>query len=147
MSDSIRLVEINDNNWNHFTSMYPGDEGANYIASNSYSLVQAYFEKTWLVKGISSDSIPIGFTMYGLDKKTNRYELCRLMIDYKFQEQGFGQKVLPIIIDEMFNNWNPEKIYLSTNPKNTRAIKLYEKLGFVKTDEMVDGEVLFYLAK
>lgn len=143
MKNKLKLVDINEENWNDYVSLHPGDEGANYVASNAYSLAQACFEKTWIVKGITHNDIPIGFTMYGLDHDLGTYELCRLMISHKLQNQGFGHHVLPLIIDKILNKWQPDEIYLSTDPKNEKAIRLYEKHGFKKTGEISYGEAVF----
>ncbi|MGM0123519.1 diamine N-acetyltransferase [Enterococcus sp. AZ194] len=125
--------------------MYPGDEGADFVSSNAYSLIQTYYEGTWSTKGIVYNSEAVGFTMYGFDQETNRYELCRLMIDYRHQNKGLGKKSLSFIINEMVTSLNCQKIFLSTRPENKRAISLYESFGFYKTGELLEEECVFCL--
>lgn len=141
----IELVDLNELNWEIFCSMYPGDEGAKFVAPNGFSFAQSFFEKDWIVKGIVRNNEPIGFTMFGLDKEYDRYELCRLMFDYSQQGKGYGKKVIPIIIEYMTNQFNCREIFLSTNANNNRAIKLYESFNFKRTGEIIDNEVVFKL--
>lgn len=125
---SIKLVDIDKKNWDIFCSMYPGDEGANFVSSNAYSLVQSHFEESWITKGIIYDGESVGFAMYGFDKENDRYELCRLMVDYRYQGKGIGKKVIPLIISE-----------------NKKAISLYESFNFFKTGEILENELVFCL--
>ncbi|ALS01794.1 hypothetical protein ATZ33_10530 [Enterococcus silesiacus] len=142
---SLKLVNIDKKNWDIFCSMYPGDVGANFVSSNAYSLVQSYFEESWITKGIIYDGESVGFTMYGFDKENERYELCRLMVDYRYQGKGIGKKVIPLIISEMVDCFNCQKIFLSTGSENKKAISLYESFNFFKTGEVLENELVFCL--
>lgn len=142
----LKLVNLDEKNWEVFCAMYPGEDGANYVSSNGFSFAQSFFEKDWIIKGITFDGKPVGFTMFGLDKANCRYELCRLMFDYREQGKGFGKQVLPIIIEDMKKHFNCREIFLSTSPQNKRAIHLYELVGFKKTNEIIDDEIVFKLS-
>ncbi|WP_307307463.1 GNAT family N-acetyltransferase [Neobacillus driksii] len=63
-------------------------------------------EENWTVKAIYQNDMPIGFTMYGYSDELAGYEICRIMIDYKFQGNGFGKKALLLVIKEMVNQFN-----------------------------------------
>ena len=52
--------------------------------------------------------------------------------DTTHQEKGLGTQILTIFIDALFTYYGYEKIVLDTNAKNTRAQRVYEKLGFTK---------------
>ena len=78
-------------------------------------------------------------------KNENFYELCRFMIDRKYQGQGYGKQALSLIIEEMKNRFNCNEIYLSTDPENVRAKHVYEKFGFVSTGEIWYDEELYVL--
>ena len=97
-------------------------------------------------KIIENDGIIIGFTMYGYAKKQGYYELCRIMIDYKYQGNGYGTEAMKLVISEMKKIENCKDIYLSTNPENLRGKHLYKKLGFLNTGEFVDEEELYVLS-
>lgn len=133
--ENIRLVDITTNNWKEICSLNPGKEGWNFVASNSFSITQSFYEKGWIIKGIAKDKLLIGFTMYGFSEEMTAYEICRFMIDERYQGKGYGKRALQIIIDEMLRSYGCEKIYLSTMPNNLRGKHIYEKAGFVPTGE------------
>ncbi|OMC83169.1 diadenosine tetraphosphatase [Viridibacillus sp. FSL H7-0596] len=119
--------------------------GEEFVASNALSIVQALFEKTWITKAIEVEDQLIGFTMYGFSEEQNFFELCRIMIDRKFQGSGYGPKAILLVIEEMKKLEGCNEIYLSTEPNNKRGKKIYEKLGFKNTGRIVDGEELYCL--
>lgn len=112
------------------------EEGKTFVADNAFSIAQSVFENGWVVKGIQKGSDLIGFTMYGFCEELHAYELCRFMIDERFQGKGYGKCALQIIVDEMFCSYPCDKIFLSTEPGNDKAKHIYEKAGFVMTGEM-----------
>ncbi|MFN7249957.1 MAG: GNAT family N-acetyltransferase [Anaerobacillus sp.] len=146
----IRLIDISEENWLEviFLSTMKGTTTIceEFVASNALSLVQAQYEKTWTTKAIEYEGKIIGFTMYGFAKKQGYHELCRIMIDHKYQGNGYGTEAMELVITEMKKIENCKKIYLSTDPENIRGKHLYEKLGFVNTGEFVDEEELYVLS-
>lgn len=138
--DDIKLINITSDNWEKICCLHPGKEGAEYVASNSFSIAQSVFEKGWVIKGIAKGDLLIGFTMYGFSEELQEYELCRFMIDHRYQGNGYGKEALKIIIDEMFNQYGCEKIYLSTDPNNLKGKHIYENAGFVFTGETCGDE-------
>ena len=146
----MNLVEINKDNWLNTVLLTTNEDGKatvveKFVASNALSIVQSIYETGWNVRGIEVDDKIIGFTMYGLDKDTKNYWICRLMIDYTSQGKGYGKEVVQLILDEMKQLDDCEKIYLSTEPDNAVAIKVYESFGFQKTGQINEGEAEFVL--
>lgn len=146
----MKLVEINKDNWLKTVLLTTNEDGKatvveKFVASNALSIVQSIYETGWNVRGIELDGKIIGFTMYGLDEDTKNYWICRLMIDYTQQGKGYGRKVIQLILDEMKQLHDCKSIYLSTEPDNEVAIKLYESFGFQKTGKMNEGEAEFVM--
>ncbi|WP_077617399.1 GNAT family N-acetyltransferase [Bacillus sinesaloumensis] len=113
-----------------------------WIASNVFSLAQAKVQPDWVTKAIYDRTQLIGFTMYGLENERNRFELCRIMIDYKYQGKGYGTLAVKEIISEMIKTLPfCDEIYLSVIPTNLAAIHVYTKAGFAKTGEIIKGFV------
>lgn len=56
-----------------------------------------------------------------------------------FWGQGFGTEILKALIEYIFKNSDLEVLFVDPNVKNIGAIKLYEKIGFVKI-----GQLHFY---
>jgi len=146
----MKLIEIDKSNWLKVIYLTTNKESMpticeEFVASNALSIVQALFEKTWITKAIEVEDQLIGFTMYGFSEEQNFFELCRIMIDRKFQGNGYGPKAILLVIEEMKKLEGCNEIYLSTEPNNKRGKKIYEKLGFKNTGRIVDGEELYCL--
>ncbi|WP_277587048.1 GNAT family N-acetyltransferase [Psychrobacillus antarcticus] len=146
----MKLIEINKDNWLRTVLLTTNEDGKatvveKFVASNALSIVQSIYETGWTVRGVEVDDKIIGFTMYGLDEDTKNYWICRLMIDYTCQGKGYGKEVVQLILDELKQLDDCETIYLSTEPDNEVAIKLYESVGFRKTGNINEGEEEFIL--
>jgi len=117
-----------------------------YVTSNAFSMVQAQYEGTWTTKAIEHEGELVGFAMYGYNEDHQQYELCRLMIDRKYQGQGLGTQAIHLILADMKQIEDCKEVYVSTDPDNTRSKYIYEKIGFVNTGKYVDGEELYRFA-
>lgn len=146
----MNLVDITKENWLKTVFLTTNENGhatitEKFVASNALSIVQSVFETGWTIKGIQVDDKLIGFTMYGFSEDFSKYEICRLMIDRRYQEKGYGTQAIGLIIDEMKRIEDCYAIYLSTEPENELARKLYERFGFKETGEIIEGEVEYCL--
>jgi len=139
---NISLREVDENNFDEVISL----QVEKYCASNIYSLAQARIFPDAIPLAIYNDDTLVGFIMYGIEPRdNNEYWIDRLMIDEKYQNNGFGKKALEIIIEKIKQDKTHNKIKISTNPENTIAIKLYKKLGFYETGELHYDEALLIL--
>ena len=146
----MKLVPIDSGNWEEAVLLTTNADGIptleeEFVASNAYSMLQAQYEEGWNIRGIEQDGHLIGFAMYGFNCEDHFYEICRLMIDRRFQSKGYGRKALRLIIDEMGKICGTDKIYISAEPENTRALKLYLSEGFSDTGDFLDGEQLLVM--
>ena len=57
--------------------------------------------------------------MFGWNEEEEFYELCRIMIDFHFQNKGYGTRAIRMILDEMKSRFGCTEVYLSTDPENT----------------------------
>ena len=114
-----------------------------FVASNALSIVQSVYENGWIIKAIEHDGELIGFTMFGWNEEEEFYELCRIMIDQKMQNKGYGTQAIQLILDEMKARFGCKEVYLSTDPENVRGKHVYEKIGFRSEHRMIDDEELF----
>ena len=147
---SIYLKEIDENNLLECVLLSTNKDGKNYVfeefvASNAFSIAQSKVQKGWTVKAIYDDDLMIGFAMYGYCYEYDFYEICRFMIDHKYQGKGYGRRALVKIIEEMKENEECKDIYISFDPKNNIARSLYESLGFKDTGKVLEEELLFKL--
>jgi len=129
----------------------------NYVASNLWSLAQAFLYSTEndhppIIFAICNDKDePVGFTMTGYWEENEYqnddeplYYLWRFMIDKKHQGKGYGKAAMVEILKHIRTMplGKASSIYLSYEPENEVAKKLYASLGFVETGEIKDGEAV-----
>ena len=76
------------------------------------------------------------------------YNLWRLMIDTTYQGNGYGREAVKLALDfiRTFPCGNAEYCWLSYEPENYVALKLYSSFGFEETGEM-DGKELIAVLK
>ncbi|ROR31903.1 diamine N-acetyltransferase [Mobilisporobacter senegalensis] len=150
----ISLRKINEENFEECIKLEPKKDQKSFVASNIRSLAQAYValsneECIPMPYAIYENDIMVGFTMLSYNEaaeesEENTYWVCRLMVDKQYQGKGYGKeamkKALDLIKTEPYGN--ASGVYLSYEPENEIAKKLYASLGFVATGEIEDGEVV-----
>ena len=126
-----------------------------FVASNDLSIIEAYTAITGngyaFPFGIYEDDMPVGFLMIGFDTDEywdnapsiakGNYNLWRLMIDKNHQKKGYGREAVKLALNfiKTFPCGEAEYCWLSYEPENEVASRLYRSFGFVETGEM-DGE-------
>ena len=138
---NITLRDVDVNNFHDVIALHVEE----YCASNEYSLAQAKVQPECIPMAIYNDETVVGFLMYCIDRDDGNYWIYRLMIDEKYQKNGYGKKALEIIIEKIKQDKTHNKINISTEPENVIAIKLYKKLGFNETGNFVDDEIVLAL--
>lgn len=159
--DMIELKKITEDNFEECIGLKLIEEQWTYIASNAYSLSEAY--------AIQNDGkyIPMPFAIYNNDDMVgfimavyqpieedeeddeNIFYLSRMMIDKKYQGNGYGKKAMIKMIDIMksFQEGIAESVILSCSKENTVAYELYKSLGFIDIGEVDDtGDSYFRLS-
>jgi RimJ/RimL family protein N-acetyltransferase len=63
-------------------------------------------------------------------KVNRKAELMIVIYENRFQEKGYGTEALYLILEFGFNQLNLHRIMLFTHDINTRAQRVYEKIGF-----------------
>ncbi|MBU9712614.1 GNAT family N-acetyltransferase [Evansella tamaricis] len=144
----IQLKEINEKNWEKCISLRVGKDQEQFVASNIYSLVQSRYETSYIPLAAYDEEEMVGFVMYGKDPDDGVYWIVRLMVGEKFQGKGYGKQILLKTMEQI--KMLPDCgsfIITSYVPENTIAEKLYEKVGFIKTGEIIDEENImkFYI--
>ncbi|HDK7158990.1 TPA: GNAT family N-acetyltransferase [Clostridium botulinum] len=143
---NLHLEEVTIKNWRSIATLKVNENQQNFIESNAYSLAEWKFVPDFHPKAIYDNNKLIGFAMYGYFEKETRLWLDRFMIDYKYQNKGYGKSSLELLISVMINEYKCNKIYLSTFKDNIGAIKLYEKFGFEFNGEFDEnGELIMVL--
>ena len=142
---NIELRAITKDNWRQCINLKPAEAQADFVAPNLFSIAQSKVEPYLLPLAIYHDAEMVGFIMYGRDPDDECYCVARLMIDEHQQARGYGRAAMIQAIKRMKAEPDCREIALSIEPQNTAAQKLYESLGFRKTGEVVEGEVVMRL--
>lgn len=145
-TEGVRLVPVNSDNFQACVNLPTGPEHK-YVAPNSYSIAQAQFTPGSKSCCVYVGEELVGFILYRMEYDDEKYHfllwISRLMIAEPERGKGYGRSVLKLIIEEAFQTGCVE-VGLSTHPENSKAITLYESIGFHAV-EMVDKEMVYVL--
>ena len=151
----LKLEKVNGKNVWDILSLKVAESQKKYVASNDISIIEAYIAVTGngyaFPFGIYENDTPVGFLMigYGTDDywddapaiAKGNYNLWRLMIDDHYQGKGYGKEAVRLAMDFIRTRPCGSAVYcwLSYEPENDVARKLYQSFGFTETGEY-DGE-------
>lgn len=142
----FKLLPVDVENFEECVDLKVHDDQKAFVAPNWYSLIQANYLEEMYPLAIYYDDKMIGFLMVCLDPDTKRWELCRLMIDHKYQSKGYGRTIMGLLLDRMRLFIGNSDFYLSVEAENTVATKFYESLGFKTTGEIAYDEAVMTLS-
>ena len=135
--DTVLLRTLAREIW---TTYYPGIismEQIEYMLNRMYSAETirkeinegVYWELLYL------ENMPIGFLSI-TSTKDGIAKLNKLYMKNTCHGKGFGQQALSHVTDFARRN-KLKEVYLTVNKENSKAIKAYEKAGFIRTDSVV----------
>ncbi|MBW3624655.1 MAG: GNAT family N-acetyltransferase [Armatimonadetes bacterium] len=97
-------------------------------------------ELLWAIAA-RDDSACLGHVgLYQIEHRVRKAEFGILIGDPGWQGKGIGRAVTRTVIDFGFQQLNLHKISLSVLESNSRAVKLYESLGFAREGLLVDDQ-------
>ena len=132
---NICLKSITTENYMVCINLTVNDNQLDFVAANAFSLAQAAYEPNLYPLAIYKNDEMVGFILYDFDEEVISWSMSRFMLDVKFQHQGIGFIALQTFIDYFYAKHGKLPLVTSANVKNTAAIKLYEKVGFVRGEE------------
>ena len=141
----IVLKEIIRDNFDDVIKLSVFDEQKHFVASNMYSLAQAKAMPECVPMAVYNDDDLVGFIMHGIDVDDNEYWISRIMIDKEKQGKGYGLAAMQCVLNELRTHKKHHRVYISFEPENIVAKKLYEHLGFVPDGRFIDGEMVYCL--
>ena len=121
-------------------SLAPGQE--RYVSHPTRSLAQAYVYRNQCQPfGIYADGRMVGYVMVIYDYDVPEYDIWHMMIDRAAQGRGYGREALARVLDYIRTKpfGDSDRVVLTCNKDNTRAMKLYESKGFSASGNE-DGE-------
>ena len=141
MKNEIKLIEVTAENWRDVTQLNVSTEQKQYVADPSYYLLLCHYGKVWHPIAIQLNQQIIGFMMWAVDPDDNSGWIGGFLIDSNWQGKGFGKQAVQAILTYFQNTLHINHFALSVQPENP-ALHLYEKIGFVKTEEWEDNEIV-----
>lgn len=154
----LRIEKVTANNVWEILKLRVGEGQKSFVAGNDVSIIEAYTTITGggyaFPFGVYDGDTPVGFFMvgFGTDEywenppeiAKNNYNLWRLMIDERYQNRGYGKETMRLALD--FIRTQPcgkaEYCWLSYEPENEVARRLYYSFGFRETGDMDEEEVI-----
>jgi len=149
---SVFIKPVTKENWRALAKLKVRQDQTNYVASNVYSIAESQFGFDdadgghWDMYpfGIYDNEVPVGFLMYGTNFSNKEYQafIIRLMIDESQQAKGYGAFGMKKMLEIFQEDKRINAVGISYEPDNEVARKLYDRLGFAETGEVLDGEVV-----
>jgi len=138
----VELRDITRANFDECIQLKVAADQAGFVADNLMSIAQSKVLPNLEVKAVYHGEEMVGFVMYGLESENGRYYLVRLMVGEKHQGKGHGRAATLAVIERLSAEDGCDEVYLSFVPENAVAEKLYDSIGFVKTGEIDEGEIV-----
>lgn len=115
-----------------------------FVSHPIRSLAQAYVYRDQCQPfGIYEGDTMVGYVMVIYDYDIPEYDIWHMMIDESKQRQGYGSaaldQVLAYIRTKPFGDSN--RVALTCNEENTRALNLYKRKGFTETGTVDEDEI------
>jgi diamine N-acetyltransferase len=115
------------------------------VATNAISIAQAHFNKNAWFRAIYADDTPVGFIMLYDNPEKPRYFLWRLMIAGPYQGIGFGEQAIRLLIEYVMTRPGARELLVSCGEGEGSPEGFYARLGFKRTGEVDDDEVVMSL--
>lgn len=157
----IRLEKVNAKNIWSLMCLEVNDCQSSFVATNTESILEAYCAiaagGVAMPYGIYYGDTPVGFLMIGFGCADwenppkiaeGNYSLWRFMIDKRYQGLGYGKAAIAAALEiiRSFPCGKAEYCFLSYEPENTVAARMYHSFGFRENGEL-DGEELVAVLK
>lgn len=115
-----------------------------FVSHPIRSLAQAYvYREQCQPFGIYDEEVMVGYIMVIYDYDIPEYDLWHMMIDVSKQGRGYGRaaldQVLAYIRTKPFGA--SDRVTLTCNRENSRALRLYKSRGFVPTGAEDEEEI------
>jgi diamine N-acetyltransferase len=152
MLSLVDLREITDENRLVIEDLHVSVSQEQFVSSVAESLEEAESSSEahpWY-RAIYVDEIPVGFVMIsegaeGDDRYPWRLFLWRLLIDERFQRQGYGTETLNVVVKELRTRSRADALFTSAVPGDESPVSFYEQYGFVRTGQIFDDEIVLRL--
>ena len=141
----VTLREITKETLDAILGLQVSERQRKFVADNARSIAQAHFSPHAWFRAIYADETPVGFIMLWDNPAKPEYYLWRLMIDVRYQKNGFGQRAVELLIEHVKTRPNASELLTSVVQAEGGPQGFYERLGFELTGAYEDGEAVMCL--
>ncbi|ERT11585.1 GNAT family N-acetyltransferase [Photorhabdus temperata] len=142
----ITLTDVDKDNYEAVCDLSVAKHQYEYVADNTWSLVESKFNPSYQTRTICLDSKPVGFFMW-VPETERRISIWRFMVDQHYQNKGIGRKAMLLALDEIRRTDKLEEIEICYNPNNSVAQNFYASFGFVEVGTDEDSEDMLAIIK
>src|SRR5215210_8746422 len=147
----VSLRPLSESNRQAVEALRVSPSQAQFVSSVADSLREAAehpdaHAQYWAVH---AEDVPVGFVMIADEVDNPEYipqYLWKLLIDERYQRQGFGTATLDLIVEYFRGRPGVEVLHTSAGQGEGSPITFYERYGFERTGEVRDDEVVLTLA-
>ena len=139
---AITLRQVDRDNWRAVVDLHITLAQQAMVSDVCRLLLLCHYEDMWRPLAVYRHEEIIGCLIWGVDPADGSCWLRGVRIDQRYQGQGYGRAAVQAALDLLASEHGRRHFVLAYNPANTVARHLYQTLGFVETDERMDGEVV-----
>ncbi|MEY1161217.1 GNAT family N-acetyltransferase [Providencia manganoxydans] len=136
---NIYLREITKDNFEAVSLLDVYEEQEDFIASNTWSMLEADYNPEYIIRAIYLKDTPVGFFMW-VPTSSQKIAIWRFMVDKKHQHKGIGRQAMHLALAEIKQDQQLKQIEICYDPKNRIAKSFYSSLGFMEIGLDEDGE-------
>jgi diamine N-acetyltransferase len=139
----VSLRALTPENWDACIALRVREDQQELVDSNVYCIAECVVQPHLRPAAIYAGEVMVGLVVSGM-VTGDRGLIHHLMIDGRHQGHGYGEATLRETIRALREQHDCRVVELSYWPGNP-AVRLYERLGFVPTGEVRDGEPMMEL--
>lgn len=138
---SIRLEQIDINNWFECSQLSVKPEQVRFVSSNLLCIAEVQFHPGWGAYALYHSDEMVGFAMYEHDEAEGEWWISNLMIAAEHQGKGYGRLAMEALIGLMVTRGCTE-ILVGYADDNEAARNLYQGFGFVELGLDDEGDMV-----
>jgi diamine N-acetyltransferase len=146
----VSLRPLSESNRQAVEALRVSPSQEQFVSSVADSLLEAaeHPDAHALYWAVYAEDTPIGFVMIADEVDNPDYipqYLWKLLIDERYQGQGFGTATLDLIVEYFRGRPGVEVLNTSAGQGDGSPVTFYERYGFERTGEVRFGEVMLRL--
>ena len=146
----VSLRPLSDSNRQAVEALRVSPSQERFVSSVADSLLEAaeHPDAHALYWAVHAEDTPVGFVMIADEVDNPDYiphYLWKLLIDERYQRQGFGTATLDLIVEYFRGRPGVEVLNTSAGQGEGSPITFYERYGFEQTGEVRFDEVMLRL--